>query len=56
MKTCVVIPTVCRTFFVFDMVMALRAGGRTPDEIVVIDQTTRRTGIVLRSRGLNGSD
>jgi GT2 family glycosyltransferase len=40
MKTCVVIPTVDRTFFVLNMVMALRAGGRTPDEIIVIDQTT----------------
>src|SRR6266480_5669937 len=32
----------CRpsAFFVHNMVMALRAGGRTPDEIIVIDQTT----------------
>ena len=40
MKTCVVIPTVGRTFFALNMVMALNAGGRTPDEIIVIDQTT----------------
>jgi hypothetical protein len=40
MKTCVVIPTVGRTFFALNMGMALSAGGRTPDEIIVIDQTT----------------
>lgn len=39
MKTCVVIPTVGRTFFAFNMVMTLRAGGRAPDEIIVVDQT-----------------
>ena len=40
MKTRVVIPTVGRTFFALNMVMTLRAGGRTPDEIIVVDQTS----------------
>jgi GT2 family glycosyltransferase len=40
MKTCVVIPTVGRTFFALNMVMTLSAAGRTPDEIIVVDQTT----------------
>jgi hypothetical protein len=40
MKTRVVIPTVGRTFFALNKVMALSAGGRTSDEIIVIDQTT----------------
>jgi hypothetical protein len=40
MKTRVVIPSVGRTFFALNMVMTLSAGGRTPDEIIVIDQAT----------------
>lgn len=39
MKIAVIIPTVGRSFFVVNMVMALLAGSRRPDEIIIVDQT-----------------
>lgn len=39
LQIAVVIPTVGRSFFVVNMVMALLAGSRRPDEIIIVDQT-----------------
>lgn len=39
MKTAVVIPTLGRTFFSYNLVMALVGGTRKPDEIIVVNQT-----------------
>lgn len=39
MKIAVCIPTVGRSLFVLNMVMALWAGTRKPDEIIIVDQT-----------------
>jgi glycosyltransferase involved in cell wall biosynthesis len=39
MKATVAIPTLGRTFFAYNMVLALHAGTRMPDEILVVDQT-----------------
>ena len=39
MKIAVCIPTVGRSLFVLNMVMALEAGSRKPDEIIIVDQT-----------------
>ncbi len=51
MKTAVVIPTLGRTFFSYNLVMALVGGTRKPDEIIVVDRTsTLKVETHVRSR------